>query len=330
LPQSEFSIETPSDLCDNILAMAHRAFMIKSNTISWSKTSFHTNPFGLPRRAYHNVPYNRVPMSPTKYSMYRKRAIDALRRYKDAFDENGYQIKWSGRLAYEDGRWQWIINRANWGRKLTQISRQDSFFNNIPPKEVQWLNGDLRYYWQKLPQLRARRSSLLSEEAKNEYVAEALAHIALLHSLFEHAEPYRRGSAAIGDMLTKVVFDYLGITTPNWRSPGSHRADNPYQDLENFINQHGVAADLEAYVTPLNSYIQHYPYFFESMPNFIENWQEPNSKDAEQSKERFFNLLEENIERASDADVQRASCIHKAYLEGKLRTTRGSGTTELN
>jgi hypothetical protein len=68
---------------------------------------------------------------------------------------------------------------------------------------------------------------------------EVLRDTATIHWLMAQACPYLLGSAAITDMMTKVMLDRKGIETQAWRS--------------------GVTPDCEALVTPLPDYIQRYP-----------------------------------------------------------------------
>ncbi len=61
-------------------------------------------------------------------------------------------------------------------------------------------------------------------------VAETTAAVGELHYVLSHAMPYARGSAAIGDALTKVIFGARGIQISPWKE--------------------GIAPDLEAFLTP--------------------------------------------------------------------------------
>jgi hypothetical protein len=73
--------------------------------------------------------------------------------------------------------------------------------------------------------------------------------VAQIHWWFSQAMPYRRGSAAIGDMLTKAVLEFHQLSTPCWRA--------------------GVAPDLEALCSPLEEYVERYPDLFITPPTFV-------------------------------------------------------------
>ncbi|RXJ65863.1 hypothetical protein CRV08_14040 [Halarcobacter ebronensis] len=68
--------------------------------------------------------------------------------------------------------------------------------------------------------------------------------VAQIHWWLSHSMPYLRGSAAISDMFTKIIFQYHNIFTPFWKA--------------------GIASDLEAFCMPLEEYIKNYQNLFES------------------------------------------------------------------
>jgi hypothetical protein len=74
---------------------------------------------------------------------------------------------------------------------------------------------------------------------------EAIGKVAEMQWWFSQAMPYARGSAAIGDVLSKLAFKKLGIKVP------------PYKIR--------TAPDLEAFVTPLPKFVQNYASLFEGM-----------------------------------------------------------------
>lgn len=80
-------------------------------------------------------------------------------------------------------------------------------------------------------------------------LAKAVYTIAKLHWLFTSTMPYKRGSAGIADILTKLLFDNLGIETPCWKP--------------------NLSPDIEALATPnVEEYIQQYPGFFQGQLRF--------------------------------------------------------------
>jgi hypothetical protein len=70
--------------------------------------------------------------------------------------------------------------------------------------------------------------------------------VAELHWWLAHAMPYQRGSAAIADMLTKVIWRHRAVRVFRW---------NP-----------GIVPDLEAFMLPLQEYVAAYGGFFERPP----------------------------------------------------------------
>lgn len=73
--------------------------------------------------------------------------------------------------------------------------------------------------------------------------------IAEMHWYFIQLMPYKRGSAGIADILTKSIYESLGIQVSSWKQ--------------------GVAPDLEALVRPLDDYVMNYPLFFEKPPEIM-------------------------------------------------------------
>ena len=63
-----------------------------------------------------------------------------------------------------------------------------------------------------------------------------------IHWWLSHLMPYRRGSAAISDMLIRSLFESSGVVPGPWRP--------------------GVLPDVEALVTPLEKYIEQYKSLF--------------------------------------------------------------------
>lgn len=77
---------------------------------------------------------------------------------------------------------------------------------------------------------------------------QTLETVAEIHWWFAQMCPYQRGSAGIGDMMTKVLLDSAGIQSSPWRPE--------------------LAPDMEALVTPLQEYIRNYAGFFETPPSW--------------------------------------------------------------
>jgi len=70
--------------------------------------------------------------------------------------------------------------------------------------------------------------------------------VAELHWWLAHAMPYKRGSAAIVDMLTKTIWMHHRVKVHRWKA--------------------GVVPDLEAFMRPLEDFVAAYDSFFEAAP----------------------------------------------------------------
>lgn len=90
---------------------------------------------------------------------------------------------------------------------------------------------------------------LRHQPQNSETLQEAVEKVAALHWTFSLTMPYRQGSAGIADMLSKVLFDELGIETGNWKR--------------------GISPDLEAFARPnKQAYMKSYSGFFETPPRY--------------------------------------------------------------
>lgn len=73
--------------------------------------------------------------------------------------------------------------------------------------------------------------------------------VAELHWYMANSTPYGRGSAGITDILIKSIYESMNIQVDAWKK--------------------GLAPDLEAFVTPLDEFIEKYPTYFSSPPKFM-------------------------------------------------------------
>lgn len=107
--------------------------------------------------------------------------------------------------------------------------------------------GDLERGWQILQAvLEALIADLNSCATPQQRPLALLDGVAQLHWWFSQLMPYRRGSAAVADMLVRTVLDAHGLSTGPWAP--------------------GVAPDVEALVEPLDHYVQIYPTLFAEPP----------------------------------------------------------------
>lgn len=70
----------------------------------------------------------------------------------------------------------------------------------------------------------------------NKTLAETVDKIAEIYWLISQAWPYKRGSAALADMMTKVIFDWLNIKISPWKkdiNPNIEALINPLDDFKN-------------------------------------------------------------------------------------------------
>jgi len=89
----------------------------------------------------------------------------------------------------------------------------------------------------------------LAEKSKNSNTLDKInKNIAEIHWYFAHAVPFVRGSAGICDILCKGLYEALNIELSPWKK--------------------GVSPDLEAFVTPLETFKENYSQYIVSEPKF--------------------------------------------------------------
>ena len=213
------------DICDYIFARIHRKFYEENNIVDWRHTSFLKNPVGVPRTRYGTVKYNRS-----------YRHIDKATRY-DLMAKNGLMEEHPTLLIYKDSSWVYPENLHD---KVKLIKTTKNYWRYIHPKRVEGFWPLINDLYEKV---------LLLKDNKKLELEEALGYIAQIHWWFSQVVPYRRGSAAISDMLAKHIQDTLSISTPFWKV--------------------SVSPDFEAYCRPLQEYIKAYPGFFEERPKLL-------------------------------------------------------------
>ncbi|MBK1621666.1 hypothetical protein CKO42_25395 [Lamprobacter modestohalophilus] len=215
------------DICDFILASHLRRYAIDYQLERWMASRFSGVPVGLPRtknitkRARNYTPHHIKP-----YRSYAERLQDGLLHQE--------------LCVYGRNKRKWSVVSSNGLRmELTETNATHWLHTRIPL---------LPHIWEHLQRLLIITLELETQEKTDETLAAIIGMVAQIHWWFSHAMPYRRGSAAIGDMLSKTVLSYHGITTPCWRK--------------------GIAPDLEALCTALRDYIENYTTFFVSELRF--------------------------------------------------------------
>lgn len=208
-------------ICDYIFARMHRKYNIESS-FDWSQSSFISNPVGVPRTRYQEgYPYNRTARKFDRYTAYDKKAKKGVMLAKPI-----------PLIKNQDGGFIYPDETVD---SVNLITTDENYWNNIDPEEVE-------NYWPLINQLHKSAMQLKSAQKNKETLDIAVALVAQIHWWSSQVMFYRRGSAAIADMLSKQIFDSLDIATPTWKV--------------------GIAPDLEAYCTDLVEYTNSYHTFF--------------------------------------------------------------------
>lgn len=129
-------------------------------------------------------------------------------------------------------------------------------FYNLENFEIHWQHTDAQniqkvmdYSSKIYEDISILRSKLLKGNDKEMLLNEINKKVAELHWYLANATPYEKGSAGIVDVLTKSIYESMNIQTSPWKK--------------------GLSPDMEAFVTPLNEFIEKYPSYFDSPPKFI-------------------------------------------------------------
>jgi hypothetical protein len=216
------------DVCDFILAAAHRKYALEYHGDRWLASRFKAVPVGVPRTR------NRTPEA-------RNYTPHGLPKYRS----------YAGRLR--NGRLGMrliVLRRARQGWSEQMMS--DEPVDLTETSERDWLHtriSELDRIWAFIDVLVQETLGAGNAPEAEETRATVLGMVAQVHWWFSQAMPYRRGSAAVGDMLTKALLQFHGITTPSWRE--------------------GVAPDLEAFCSGLEEYVAGYEALFVSPPRVV-------------------------------------------------------------
>lgn len=217
------------DICDFILAYAHRKYTYEHNYNYWINSKFKAVPVGIPRTK--NISKNARNYTP-----------HGIKNYKSYcnFLKKGVLIQNLDIYYYEN-------------RSLIKSKSSTQKVELTETTDTHWLHTriiNLPIIWEHLENLLQK---LISLEKQQKHTQDKLINIigliAQIHWWFSHAMPYRRGSAAIGDMLSKVLFEYHNISTACWKR--------------------GKSPDLEAFCSSLEEYIENYQSYFNYKPQFL-------------------------------------------------------------
>lgn len=216
------------NICDFILALAHRDYAIQYNSEKWVKSKFKSVPVGLPRTRNRTLKArNYTPHTISRYRLYAGRLRMGLVSEKPIL------------LKLSNGSWF----RVEVDKEIIELTET---------RTDHWLHtriSTLPDVWQHIDELLSEVIQLDIKLSSEERMDSIMGLVAQMHWWISHGMPYRRGSAAIGDMLSKVVLQYHGVSTPCWKK--------------------GVAPDLEALCTSLDEYIVTYKLFFIKQPVFL-------------------------------------------------------------
>lgn len=216
------------DISDYIFALAHRQYAFEYNADFWLNSRFKAIPVGLPRtRNRTRKARNYTPHKASAYSAYRSRLSMGKTFEKPTI------------ITRTLNGWMQLDNEID-PIELTETDDQNWLHTRI---------STLPSIWALLENLFHSAMNIDTSTPSRDCLTTTLDITAQIHWWYSHAMPYRRGSAAIADMLTKTIFQYHDITTPRWR--------------------HGISPDIEAFCRPLTDFVEAYPNFFISRPLFV-------------------------------------------------------------
>lgn len=169
-----------------------------------------------------------------RYSSYTTRANDYLKKFGDNI---------------------LVINNIKLNRnspKITEISiiqhdsmysiKNDPIIKTCQPHNFDYIFKAIEEIYKNIMKERKKFNSKKKLKRLNEQIAK-------IHWIFAHTMPYGKGSAGIADALTKTIYESLNIQVAPWKK--------------------GVSPDLEAFVTPLDKFIENYTELFEIPPHFM-------------------------------------------------------------
>ena len=216
------------DLADYIFASSYRSYAITNSSDYWNGTHFKCVPVGVPRTK--NISpraRNYTPHRIKKYSAYK----DALVVGSEVKINPGIYLRntTSGCLEWHDFNefeFQQIV--------LTATDEKNWLHTRVQDLDYGWsiVEAIYRYY----------NSHIAVYENLGIVGCFMIDMLSQIHWWLSHLMPYRRGSAAISDMLIRSLFESRGVVPGPWRP--------------------GVLPDVEALVTPLEKYIEQYKSLF--------------------------------------------------------------------
>ncbi|WP_319548558.1 hypothetical protein [Desulfogranum marinum] len=215
------------DICDFILALSHRSYAFKYESERWLASKFKAIPVGLPRtRNCTPVARNYTPHTFSMYQGYREQL-----RMGKVFEVPA------------------IFDLCNnlWVRRVST----EAPIELTETRSDNWLHtrlSNLPLIWKHIDDLFNLCVELKSERNTAVKLKTVLGIAAQVHWWMSHGMPYRRGSAAVADMLSKAMLQYHNVSTPCWKV--------------------GIAPDLEAFCRTLDDYIEKYNLFFTKRPSF--------------------------------------------------------------
>ena len=171
-----------------------------------------------------------------RYEGYFDRAEYLVFKHQNKSDNFGISHT---RYAEFDPNVELITTGLNWeGYNLT--------WDHAPPESTPLVMEHIKEIYNGLDSYKASSKDEKTLSKINKDVAE-------IHWYFTQVMPYRNGSAGIADVLTKTIYESLGVQVSPWKK--------------------GIAPDLEALVTPLDEFVKNYESYFTKSPYFMEKHQ---------------------------------------------------------
>ena len=197
----------------------------------------HANAFGAPRSVTHKIDVNSG-----RYAAHAPWAIRNLEQFGQRTsrpDLHPSEPLGNGRLqlqshslgfAYEDPE---IGRRINLGRLGSAwVQGHDSPSLGRPWGLVHYESAEPHV----VPSMLAAANRVFQGVMKDDRTqTEVIGHVAEIYWLLSHAWPYKRGSACIADLSTKLIFDQFGIEVPSFKPDINPNIGALFSSVDRFL-----------------------------------------------------------------------------------------------
>lgn len=194
-----------------------------------NKIEHHAGDFGVPRGGSRRW----TPLI-GKLEVFKKLAIESLKRFGTYYEVSG---RWGPFSSHSGQPYTEVIYslQATYETPFGSVKLCEVKSSWIPSNE----NEDVRNPWNSVdiysPEADVSKSmleaaDLLFEKVKqlktavdrkqigrDQSLEQTISYASEIYWIVSQAWPYRRGSASIADLSSKVIFDWMGIKTPLWR-----------------------------------------------------------------------------------------------------------------